>query len=287
MNIGQGPERGEVIQGITPSTFDVPNVVVPGRRLAERLNAGNPAHLDRTVRIIVDGGTVVFDFNGVYGIFANADTEKGARKIVDAKLRPQDKKLVTVPLPEYIDEVADVERSGVKKKSLEDLLRGIHALGVIFYAATTAPYHLVQKRDDGESTTLSIYTEHPPVRYILENLRKLGGRALVGTSANKSGAATHWQYEPVYEEFKYDVDAVVAATPDPNFMNLSKLRLRSTSVVDFTERAPRLFRAGNVSEREIQRKLKEYGLPAMIVGRDVITVRPRDYSNMRPSATIQ
>lgn len=284
MNIGQGPERGK---DISQGTLGVPNIIIPGRRLAEKLNAGNPAHLDRTVDIILHGGTAVVDFNGVYGVFANADIVAAAERIVQAKVRPQDKKLVSVPLPEHIDEMADLEKSGVKKKNIEDLLRGIHALGVIFYAATTAPYHLVQRRDDGESTTLSIYTEHKPVRYILENLRKLGGRALVGTSANKGGAATHWQYEPVYEEFKYDVDAVVAATPDPDFMNLSKLRLRSTSIVDCTGETPRLFRAGNVSVYEIKRNLRKCGFPEMTVGRDVITVRPREYSDKKLSVTIQ
>lgn len=254
-----------------------PVPLFPQGRLAERLRADNPAHLDHVVEIVRNGGAVALPFKGVYGIFGDVDSEGAAKQIVKAKIRPEDQKLIIVPLPEHIEEVANLTRSRINRKNFEDLLTEVHALGVILHAATTAPFHLVKQRDDGAATTLSIWAEDESMRYIVERARSLGGRALVGTSANKSGETTHWKFEPLCEDFKYDVDAVVAATPDENFLNLLKFRRKSTSVVDFTGEVPRLHRSGNVTDYELTRLLRKYHFSKMIIGRDVITVRPREY----------
>lgn len=281
--MSSGPE---INSAIDKGTFSVPMPLFPERRLAKRLQADNPAHLDQVVEIIRNGGAVAFPFKGIYGVFGDADIVEATDLILKAKLRPEDKKLIIVPLPEHIDEIADLHRPKIDKGNLEALWRKIHALGIILHAATTAPYHLVQRRDDNVSTTLSIWAECASMRYTVESIRKSGGRALVGTSANKSGEATHWKYESLWEDFKYDVDAVVSAAPDPDFKELPVLRRKSTTVIDLTGEFPRLHRYGNVTEYEIRRLLRKFNFPKMTVGRDLISVRAREYPPEAPAMAV-
>lgn len=118
-------------------------------------------------------------------------------------------------------------------------------------------------------TVLVIWTEYPPLRYSMECFRELGGRAWIGTSANKSGQPTHWRFPELVTDFLYDVAALV----EDDFTHLPERRRKSTSIVDFTNTIPRFHRDGNVSETEIKRAFKKHHLPGLWVGRDVIAVR--------------
>lgn len=241
-------------------------------RKAEHFQANDISHLRRTAEIIHEGGIVAFPFNGIFGLFGDIDRIEVTELIHEAKDRPHDKKLIQVCLPEYINELADFSRTPFEEEQVIRLWKNVHALGLILHAGTTAPFHLVIKEDGPETATvLPIWTEYDPLRYMIEHFRRLGGRALVGTSANKAGEPTHWRFEELKVDFSDSVHALI----ESDFSHLPEIRRRSTTIIDLTGEVPRLHREGNVLESEISDVLAKNGFPPLHVERDVITVRPR------------
>lgn len=254
---------------VTPET---PALDTPDRRVtyAPRLLASDMEHLRRVAEIIRDGGIVAFPFNGIFGLFGDIDNLHAAEAMIEAKGRPRDRKLIAVSTPETIDQHADLDRIGHLKHNLVALWKDIHALGIILPASTYAPYHLTVG-EGLDRTILTIWTEYPSLRTMIERFHSLGGRGLIGTSANKSGEPTHFDPDSLYLDFKTDVQAVVY----DRFDHLPLQRKKSTTIIDLTNHSPRLHREGNVSEEEVRQALRKHGFPELVVGRDVITVRGR------------
>lgn len=234
---------------------------------AEKLSSSNQKHLKRTAEIIKAGGVVAFPFNGIYGLFGDVDEKEVAEKIFNAKNRPRGQQLILVSHPDNIEDYVNFRKVHFAKQPIIDLWKSIHALGIIFPASTAAPYHLVVREDI--DTILGIWTHYQPLIEVMKHFRKLGGRAFVGTSANKSGRPTHYLFESLWKEFYQDVDALVEA----DFSHLSPERYKSTSIIDLTNSYPRLHRLGNVGELELREYLNRYGFPELQILRDVIQVR--------------
>lgn len=237
---------------------------------APTLYVSESSHLVRVARIIRDGGIVAFPFNGVFGLFGDIDNVQAAEAIIEAKDRPKERKLIAVCTPETIEEHSDLSRTRYPREQLVALLKDVHALGVILPASPRAPGHLTVG-EGIDRTILTIWTEYAPLRTMIEHLYILGKRGLVGTSANKSGEATHFDPDNLYSDFGTNVQAVVY----DHFDHLPPHRRKSTTVIDLTNHSPRLHREGNVAEAELREALRRHGFPELWVGRDVITVRGR------------
>lgn len=237
---------------------------------AKKLSVKNPKDLLEAAKIIKSGGIIAFPFNGIFGLFGDIDDKSAAEKIINIKKRPKDKKLIMVVLPEHLHEVVDTTKIHHDVGKIQKLLKKIHALGLILPAATTAPYHLVERGDI--DTILTIWTEYLPLRIVLRHFRKLGGRAFVGTSANKSGQPTHNSFATLWNDFENDLDAII----EDNFDHLDPIRRKSTTVIDITNHQPRLHRLGNVYEEELDQALADLGFPTLVKGRDIIVVQGRD-----------
>lgn len=263
-----------VLSGITVNAvLDIMQkpLETPFFREAEHLQSHERGHLERSAEIIKAGGIIAFPFNGVFGIFGDIDSVQAVDDILIAKGRPRDRKLIQVCLPERSRELVDFSRTPHNEQDVINLWKDVHALGIIAPAATTAPYHLVVREREDFATVLNIWTEYEPLRRMIEHFRKVGGRALVGTSANKSDQPTHWRFDELKEDFRYSLDALVEA----DFFHLPEIRRRSTTVIDLTSDQPRLHREGNVPEDELKEALRRNGFPELHVPRDVIRVRPR------------
>lgn len=256
----------------TGSDIDPTIALLPEGRIvhARKLEAYNRFHLVEVAKIIRDGGIVAFPFNGIYGLFGDIDQIRAAEEIIKAKNRPKDRKLIAVCTPETIDVHSDLSRTKYSKGQIVSLLTDIYALGVILPASTRAPYHLAVG-EGLDRTMLTIWTEYSPLRTMIEHVQSWGGRGLVGTSANKSGEATHFDPDRLYADFSVDVQAIVY----DRFDHLPPDRKKSTTIIDLTNHRPRLYREGNVPEDELRRALKKHGFPELQIGRDVITVHGR------------
>lgn len=240
------------------------------RTSAEKLSVHESAHLKRTVEIIRAGGIVAFPFNGVFGLFGDWDNPNAAQAIIDAKNRPQDKKLIAVCTPERVVLYTDFDKVPYPKDNITALWRSIHALGIILPASSDSPKDL-KVTGDNQETLLTIWTEYSPLRITMDYFHQLGGRGLVGTSANKSGEATHFDPDKLWSDFYQDVQAIVF----DRFDHLPEHRRKSTSIIDLTGQRPRLHREGNVSEDEIREALRRHNFPELMIGSDVIVVKGR------------
>lgn len=234
------------------------------------IHINNIEHLRYASDLISQGEIVVAGFNGIYGIFGDADNIAAAEKILKVKERPTDKNLILVSPPEFLSEFIDTDAAIFTYHSLsriQQLYREVHALGVILPASTSAPSHLVKN-----GAILNIWTEYlpfQPFRKLIVMLREKGTRALVGTSANKSGCPTFIKVEQVCEAFDGEIPIILSDC----FEHLPSLRQKSTTVLDCTTEFPRLHRAGNVTIDELRSSLKNLGFKELLVDRNVITVK--------------
>jgi L-threonylcarbamoyladenylate synthase len=240
------------------------------RQYAARFSASNSDHMQIVSQLLLNNKVGVMAFNGVYGLFTNADSKSANNRILKIKNRPSDKNLVLVAAPEYLNEYVDFTQTYYSHEKVIALQRYLHALGVILPAGAQTPPHLVSHKENKE-TILSIWTEYDPLRNLIDIFRASGGRSLAGTSANKSGQPSHIKTEEVWEDFKRNVDFFVEA----NFDHLPEIRRKSTSVIDLTQKQPRLHRLGNVSKEEIQEALHKFKFPELhIDDAKTIHVRP-------------
>ncbi len=240
---------------------------------ALRFSANNARHINAASRMLLRNKVGAIAFNGIYGLFTNAEDDAATQRIMQIKERPNDKNLILVSTPEHLDEHVDFEHSFYSHEQVAELQKYLYALGVIMPSSPNAPAHLVANRND-QQTILSIWTEYPPLRKLITEFRAKGGRALAGTSANKSGQPTHVLTPEMWEDFKTDVDFTVEA--DYSGFPLPDIRRRSTSVIDLTKPRPRLHRLGNVTQEEIQEGLLKFKFPDLqIIEEKTIFVRPR------------
>lgn len=246
------------------------SVPLPLPKRAHRLTT---AHKDisKAALLIKKGGVVAFPFNGIWGLFGDIDNSAVSKMIYKAKNRPGDKKLIVVYPPEHLAEIVNLDRISFSLEKIEKLYRNLHALGVILPAKKRAIQSHLTIGTGKNRSVLNIHTEYGPLNLLYSELRKLGVRGLLGTSANKSGEPTHSDSDSLWKEFQSDVHAIVL----DNFDNLPQQRKKSTSIIDLTEAKPRLHREGNVEITEIRKALSKYKFPNLFVGRDVITVRGR------------
>jgi len=211
---------------------------------------------------------VALPFNGIYGFFGNIESKEVADRIIEIKKRPKDRNLIIVSAPEFIDEYVNLTGgSYYSKDSLMSLWRDLHALGVILPAGQKAPFHL--RSGSRKETVLSIWTEYPPLRKVMDCFRSLGGKAFVGTSANHSGNAAHFRTHSLWEEFGESVDAIVEA----DFQKIDKDRHKSTTILDLTNSQPILHRLGNVDKTELKKALKKNLLPSFVESSRLILVQ--------------
>lgn len=239
-----------------------PDVKLIGKELVKRpalkFNVEDPLHLDEVARSLIDGKIIAYPFNGIFGFFCNADNKSAHDAILKIKNRPDEKNCVLVVPPKDLRKHVDISKTNYTHGQIAKLQEHLHALGVILPASKDAPEHLVRKKGE-ERSILTIWTEYHPLKRLFEKFQELGGSALAGTSANKSGQPTHVDSGALWQDFKDSVDSIVEA----DFSKLPSLRRQSTSIIDLTGDDPILHRAGNVSREEIDAALRKFGFPPL------------------------
>jgi L-threonylcarbamoyladenylate synthase len=229
---------------------------------ARVLSALQSADLARAAVILIRGGIVALPFNGIFVLFGDLEQPHVHERLLATKGRTSDRRLAQVCLPEHAGELVDFSRACRPERDVLALWQEVHSLGLIL-PANHRGVAIQERLQPTDGTALLVWTEYPPLRRVLEQFRALGGKALFGTSANKSGQPTSTTTREVWRDFFTDLDAIVA----DEFSDLPKHRRQSSSIVDLTGDRPRLHRAGSVSTTELNAALMLHGFGGLHIGR--------------------
>jgi L-threonylcarbamoyladenylate synthase len=222
------------------------------------LDNRNRAHLDQAAELLLQGEIIAFGFNGIFAFIGDADQEIAARRIAAAKRQPFDKPLALVCAPEYLEEFVDLDAPALRYhpfEKVQQLQREAFNLGVLLPAARTGIFPYMTHN----GTILNVWMQYPPhhpSRYLQEQLRARGARAMIGSSANQHGEPTYVDPRQTLRVFGGTIPAILDY--DPSGVPLP--RHRSSTLLDLTGEVPRLMRRGSVPVKHLRSHLERLGL---------------------------
>ncbi len=186
--------------------------------------------IDRALRCLRQGGVIAAPTETVYGLMTYWGNEPGRDRIFQLKQRPRDKRLQMLASDLHMAYEAGV---------LADLRLDI--LGERFWPG---PLTVVANAEHGQSIGLRL----PDNTLILGLLQKLG-KPLAATSANRSGQPPAVDAESAVAGLQGVPDLLI----DGGHINGGC----ASTVISLLEQAPRILRAGPVSENAVRTILNE------------------------------
>ncbi|SKC56476.1 L-threonylcarbamoyladenylate synthase [Maledivibacter halophilus] len=195
--------------------------------------------LEKSAKILKNGGTVAFPTETVYGLGANALDEDAVKKIFQAKGRPSDNPLIV-----HIARYEDIHR--LIKELPEKAEKLINAfwpgpLTLIFKKSS-----LVPKSVTGGLDTVAVrMPSHPIAKALIE----LSSVPIAAPSANISGKPSTTKETHVLKDLKGRVDAIICGGD-------VDVGVEST-VVDITVDTPMILRPGGVTKEELEKVIGE------------------------------
>lgn len=187
---------------------------------------------------IQKGGLIIFPTETVYGIGGNALSPLSAKRIFEAKGRPQDNPLIV-----HIKHKDELNQFILRKPLYTDLLIDAFwpgPLTLIFEKNERIPYEVT-----GGLETVAI--RMPSHKVALELLNMLDV-PLCAPSANLSGKPSSTRFSHVLLDFNHKVDIMIDG-------GSSEIGLEST-VLDLTHPIPTILRPGAITKKMIESLLK-------------------------------
>ena len=197
------------------------------------LTAEDAATPQTAANIIKNGGLVAIPTETVYGLGANGLDEAAVAKIFEAKGRPQDNPLIL-----HVDSPARItDFAHHIPQAAFDLAESFWPgpLTIILPAKEFIP-----KRTTGGLNTVGLRC---PDCDVTREIIRLAGVPVAAPSANISGKPSTTTAEHVLHDHDGKIDAVVDGGP-------SRVGVEST-IVDLTERRPRLLRPGGIGPEQL------------------------------------
>lgn len=168
--------------------------------------------IDEAIKILNEGGTVLYPTDTIWGIGCDATNEEACQKILDVKKRPENKSFVLLAdsfnmVEKYIPDFAEVVYD------LVDL--SVKPLTIIYPSARGLAKSVLA--EDG-SVAIRI-TKDPICLKLIRGMRK----PIVSTSANLSGEDFGKKYAEISDEIKKSVDFCVAERTEENLTTPSQI----------------------------------------------------------------
>ena len=195
----------------------------------------DPTTIQAAARVIRSGGLVCFPTETVYGLGADALSEKAVQRVFAAKGRPADNPLIVhIADPRQIFDLAD-----------ENLSFNAETLAKTFWPG---PLTLVMRRTilvpDAVTAGLeTVAIRMPDHRVALALINEIGS-GIVGPSANLSGRPSPTLASDVAEDLRGRVEMILDAGP-------TAIGIEST-VVDVTIDPPAILRLGALPKKDIE-----------------------------------
>ena len=197
------------------------------------LSANDQACAETAANIIKNGGLVAIPTETVYGLGANGLDESAVIKIFEAKGRPQDNPLILhIAGPEQIEEFA------------HHIPQAAYDLAERFWPGPLTMIlparEFIPKRTTGGLDTVGLRC---PDCEITREIIRLSGVPVAAPSANISGKPSTTTAEHVRHDHDGRIDCIVDG-------GSCRVGVEST-IVDLTDRRPRLLRPGGVTPEEL------------------------------------
>lgn len=205
-----------------------------------KINPVHPEHylIEQVADILKRGGVIGYPTETVYGLGCSAFDAQAVQRIIRLKQRNPSKAMIliasdTVQVSELVMSIPDEA-----EKLIENFWPG--PLTIVFEASSRQKEFVF-----GQSHTIAIRI---PDCIICLELIKETGFPLVSTSANISGQPASISAEQVADDFSTELDIIIDGGPSPQNI--------ASTVVDITQKPPRIVRNGAISALEINTVLQ-------------------------------
>ncbi len=188
--------------------------------------------IKEALKVLRQGGLVVFPSDTVYGLLVDATNEKAVQKLIDFKNRPPGK-----PISVFVADLKmledQVEVNGNQKRMIREILPGPFTL-------VLTSKHRLSSLLESEKGTLGVrIPDYQPVNSLVSRF----GKPVTATSANLSGRFPHYQVESLLKELpkkkKELIDLIVNAGKLP--------KNKPSTIIDLTAPKIKIIRQGDVA----------------------------------------
>lgn len=205
----------------------------------EILKSNDPQVIDKSVKILRQGGTLIYPTETAYGIGVDSTNKNAVTKLLKYKNRPEGKAIsVAVATKSMAQKYVNIDSS---EYFFDEFLPGPITL-------VCKSRGLVDKRLESEKGTLGVrFPDHPLVLEIIENF----GKPITATSANVSKAKTPYSVQDILKNIPKSkqnlIDLIIDAGELP--------RNPTSTVVDVSGNKALVFRQGSISVFKNQQKI--------------------------------
>lgn len=206
---------------------------MPARRLP-----ATPESLAVAAEILRAGGLVAFPTDTVYGLGADATSDKAVERVFAAKGRPADKPLIVL-----VASLGDAARLGRFNEPAR-LLAEAFWPGALTLVLDRAEHCPLSRRVNPLDETVSLRV---PGNETCRALLTETGRPLTAPSANMSGAPSPRNADEVARQLGSALDLILDGGPSPTG--------QESTIVDLTGARPRLLRAGAIAREQIEARI--------------------------------
>ncbi|MFS0673171.1 L-threonylcarbamoyladenylate synthase [Ornithinibacillus sp. 179-J 7C1 HS] len=210
----------------------------------------NEAMIKEAAQLLMDGNTVAFPTETVYGLGADATNEKAVEKIFQAKGRPQDNPLI-----------AHVATKEQLINLVEDIPDYVYRL-IDHFSPGPITYVLKSNGTCAENVTAGLQTvgvripSHPVALSLLKNCNI----PIAAPSANTSGKPSPTTADHVWEDLAGKIAGVVDG-------GATGVGVEST-VIDCTQDIPIILRPGGISKEELEEVVEMVSFDPALSGED-------------------
>lgn len=229
------------------------------------------ASLQQAAELLQKQEVVAFPTETVYGLGADATSEKAVEKIFKAKGRPADNPLIVhMAKKEQIHEVVQ-HIPEQAQKLINKFLPG--PLTLIFESNGRCAQNVTA----GLSTVAVRIPDHPVARAVLDEC----GLPLAAPSANLSGKPSPTRAEHVYQDLNGRVAGIIDGGP-------TGVGVEST-VLDCTGERPTILRPGGITKQDLEEVIGDVAVDPSLSGTDK-AVQPKSpgmkYTHYAPEAPL-
>ena len=190
--------------------------------------------IEQAIGILKRGGLVVFPTDTVYGLGANCLDEAAVARVYEAKGRPRH-----LALPLLLSHVAQMESVAQFTPEIAWRLAERFLPGGLTLVLRKAPWLSSVLTGGGDKIAVRVPNHPVPIALV----RGLGA-PITGTSANITGNASVLTVDEVHQQMRDRVELVINGGRCPGGAE--------STVLDLTERVPRILRQGIIPREEIE-----------------------------------